>query len=174
MRVVFVVVAPKGEGAASAWVVKQFAEQVRQLRAKRHQKRLGLIVQVDGDNVGVASRLQQLAAALDEDDAMPVGESEPIAMLVPTWSVETWALHLTGLGQPPESIKLKDGPPSAWSAGLAALDASPRELMQKAAAAWRTLEPAPPSLREARLQAARVGIELRLEVGGPAVDKGHL
>jgi hypothetical protein len=81
--------APSGKGAASAWVRAQYMGEVRLVRQKRHQ-RIFLIVVLDGDSTGMASKKRDLDIALDS----PRHEDERIANLVPTWSIETWLLAL--------------------------------------------------------------------------------
>jgi hypothetical protein len=47
---------------------------------------------IDGDNLGVQKRKEQLEAALREGNEPPRAANEPVVLLVPTWSVETWLL----------------------------------------------------------------------------------
>jgi hypothetical protein len=84
-------VAPKARGAASQFVKQQFAEVVRVRRSKNFQQSLAVITVVDGDNVGSARAGELLSTLVPERDAV-----ERIAVLVPTWSIETWALALEG------------------------------------------------------------------------------
>lgn len=83
--------APKGEGAASAWVTKRYHDEVLPTyrRVQNHQAGLGFLVIVDGDDIGFQGRL----SALKADERAP---SDRIAILAPTWSVETWVLWLSG------------------------------------------------------------------------------
>jgi hypothetical protein len=69
-------------------------------RKARHQKRLGFLVTIDGDNVGFKRRLAELEAA-------PRDPADRLALLVPTWSIETWVLWLLG-EEVTESVTLKD------------------------------------------------------------------
>lgn len=158
VKIVHVHIAPQGEGAASAWVIKQFADRVRQLRAKKNQRNLGLLVHVDGDDVGVVHRLGSLSRQLEEEGLERVADQEPIGVIVPTWSIETWTLHLVGRGQPPENVRLKGGPRTQWASDVDWLDQNQRHAFVVAARAWGTLAPAPPSLEAARLEAGKVGI----------------
>jgi len=90
-RAVRVAKAPKGEGAASAWVRRRYYDEVLPTYRRVHhqQPRLGFLVMVDGDNAGFQSRLRDLEA-----DRRASGDR--IAILAPTWSVETWVLWLAG------------------------------------------------------------------------------
>jgi hypothetical protein len=95
LRVLRTLAAPSGHGAASAWVRRNYAAQVKALRAKVHQTNLGLLVVIDGDDVGTAQRLAALDAELVGATAAR-RQGEAIALLVPTWSIETWLLWLCG------------------------------------------------------------------------------
>jgi hypothetical protein len=82
-------VSPQGKGAASAWVLANYATQVRKRRSKSFQANLGLLVVIDGDNVGLEARLEQLEDELAAASVKPRETNEPIAVFVPTWSIET-------------------------------------------------------------------------------------
>jgi hypothetical protein len=84
-------VAPKGRGAASQFVLREFPEVVNTRRSKSFQQSLGVLGMIDGDNLGSA-RHRQLLESLDPARAT----GERIAVLVPTWSIETWAKALAG------------------------------------------------------------------------------
>lgn len=80
--------APKGEGAASNWVVRRYCDSIVPLhRRTRNQRNLGFVIMVDGDNVGFKGRM----AALQAEERTP---EDRIAILAPTWSIETWVLWL--------------------------------------------------------------------------------
>jgi hypothetical protein len=85
-------VAPGGVGAASAWVVRQYAKHVRNIIRKRPSERVALLVLIDGDNQGVVRRKLELDTALREAGEQPRAKDEPIVFLVPTWSIETWLI----------------------------------------------------------------------------------
>jgi hypothetical protein len=81
----------QGRGSAEQAVRESFAHELAACRRRRsmgHQA--ALVVVTDGDNQGVAGRLQQLGAVA------PRVPADPVAILVPTWSIETWILHLRG------------------------------------------------------------------------------
>jgi hypothetical protein len=107
-------IAPKARGAASGWVLANYAGAVRTLRALAHQRELGLIAVVDGDNVGVARRLASLDDELRSDGKSrrprPREPAEKIAVFVPTWSVETWLLWLAGHEEVVESRSFREDP----------------------------------------------------------------
>ena len=91
-RRLFVKIAPRGEGAASAWVLRKYQEEVLPTaRRARHQLHLGFLVLVDGDNVGWRRRVEQFEEAGGKEP-----RPERIAICAPTWSIETWVLWLCG------------------------------------------------------------------------------
>ena len=47
---------------------------------------------IDGDNLGLHRRKEQLEAALREAGEPARQNDEPVVILVPTWCVETWLL----------------------------------------------------------------------------------
>ena len=85
-------VAPRGRGSAANWVTQQYPGVLRLARSKRSQEGLGFLVIIDGDNVGVDKRREQLRAAAGQSSS-----DEPrVAVLVPTRNIETWVRWLTG------------------------------------------------------------------------------
>lgn len=84
-------VAPRGQGAASAWVTRRYPALLeRARRVRNHQGRLGFLVVIDGDNRGFCGRIQELDAAAGSTRQ----PDERVAILVPSWSIETWVLWL--------------------------------------------------------------------------------
>ncbi|MBI2898346.1 MAG: hypothetical protein HYY06_32650 [Deltaproteobacteria bacterium] len=151
VRVVDVDDAPEGRGAASAYVVRRYAGSVKKLRSKSFQRNLGLVVATDGDNVGSRSRSDALAAELEP----PRTEKEPIAILVPTWSVEPWLAALNGIEGVVETRSLKEDPDcrKMWADG-----ATERATFRRAADAWRSAPSPLPALAAAYEEATRVGL----------------
>lgn len=98
-----IIPAPRGTGSASNWVIKRYPELLREARASKHQADLGFLVVVDRDNYGPARRRQQLR----EESGGQGDTNERIAVLVPTWSIETWVLWLTG-AEVNEATSVKD------------------------------------------------------------------
>ena len=81
----------RGMGSGSDWIIKRYVDVRTQMRQTKHQAKLGFLLMIDGDNVGLAGRTKQLQAA--------AGDREPdegLAILVPTWSIETWVRWLSG------------------------------------------------------------------------------
>ncbi|MDP2276331.1 MAG: hypothetical protein Q8K32_36665 [Archangium sp.] len=91
-RPVNVTIAPSGEGAASAFVLKRYAREVRATTRRRPGERVAILVMIDGDNLGLSRRKQQLDEALREAGEPTRAADEPVVILVPTWSIETWLL----------------------------------------------------------------------------------
>jgi hypothetical protein len=108
-------VAPAGLGAGSQWVRKQFPERVLYHRRWRRENR-ALLVAIDGDNVGLAGRCEECNAELTKQGKPGRAEDEAIALLVPTWSIETWILFLYDRRVVPEQEKSKDLVPNRLKA----------------------------------------------------------
>jgi hypothetical protein len=77
-------VAPRGGGSAEQWVVERYPIEVKKLHAIRATEKAALVVFVDGDSAGVEARLSALSRS----------EENRVAILVPTWSIETWLFWL--------------------------------------------------------------------------------
>jgi hypothetical protein len=86
-------VAPKGIRSAEQWVREQLPTWVLQYRKWRRENR-GLMVGIDGDKVGVPGRRDSLNARLRGQGQAAMDPGEAIALMVPTWSIETWILYL--------------------------------------------------------------------------------
>lgn len=151
-------VSPRGKGAASAWVLRNYAALVRKRRSKNFQANLGLLVVIDGDNVGVTARLEELDEQLDIAGLERRRPVESIAVFIPTWSVETWLAHLGGAEGVDESRALKDESRlrALWGDG-----AAEAVTIKAAVAAWHGSMPPLPSLVAAYTEAPRVGLSPR-------------
>lgn len=79
---------PVGQGAAEAFVRRSFRKEVHAYRKTRNRLRIGLLVVIDGDQPGLERRRNWLLKDC------PRRRAEAIAVLVPTWSIETWILDL--------------------------------------------------------------------------------
>lgn len=109
-RVIRVLVAPSGKGAAEQWVRAQYPREVRAYRAKENHLTNGLLAAIDGDACGVAFRKEQLDEGLRDDGQDPRKPGDRIATCVPTWSIETWLAWLCASGQVDESTPYKEEP----------------------------------------------------------------
>lgn len=150
-----VIVAPSGKGDASDWVRQNYPACAARLRSKNFQKNRGLLVVIDGDNHGVAARKLELDQQLKNAELSPRGAEDPVAVFVPTWSIETWLYELCGLGPAVETHPLKDAAPyrDCWADAK-----SEKASLQAAANAWRSIPAPPPSLQDGYNEAERFGM----------------
>jgi hypothetical protein len=51
---------------------------------------------LDGDNRGVVGRHDELANACQAQGVKPREKDEQVAIVVPTWNIETWLAYLSG------------------------------------------------------------------------------
>ena len=149
-------VAPNGKGCASDWVLSNYPEAVGKRRSKNFQKNLGLLVHIDGDEHGVTARKTALDVRLQSKQMPLRGPSEPVAIFVPTWCIETWLLHLAGLEQPRELDKLKRDPDPTYRAALHALAEDEARYITTAVATWPGS--GLPSLMDSKTEGGRIGI----------------
>ena len=157
VKVLEIVIAPKGRGAASDWVLAQYPRLTRQHRSQKFQRNLGLLVHIDGDAAGVQARKSALDASLAASNP-PLGHrkhDEPVAIFVPTWCIETWLLHLAGISQPPETARLKRYPDPAHRPAMGELEADETAVIERAVKAWPGASS--PSLQDAATEGRRIG-----------------
>lgn len=88
--------APGGKGSAENWVRRRYPGEVRAYRSQANHLSNGLVAAVDGDRFGVAARKAGLDAELVAAGQQQRGDEERVAVIVPTWSVETWLAWLCG------------------------------------------------------------------------------
>jgi hypothetical protein len=112
-------------------------------------------VVIDGDNLGVANRKRELDEERLAQGLVARSSTEPVAIFVPTWSIETWLVELCGRGPVSESVSMKDSPARRvlWELGRAEA-----ATLREAVAAWRRDESSLASLGDAYGEAARFGI----------------
>ena len=103
--VAFEHIAPHGQGAASGWVIQQFSERLAEIRAG--YAGLGLLVAIDGDNQGRQARLAALERACKAASQPERSEDDAVAILVPSWSIDTWGLFFCKDKVIPENKKSK-------------------------------------------------------------------
>lgn len=87
--------ASSGRGSAEQFVRNRFPTELQTLRSKGGEQAY-LIVMVDGDDRGVASRKASLATSCGETGIAPPGNADHVLICVPTWNVETWISYLGG------------------------------------------------------------------------------
>lgn len=97
--------APRGSGAASGWVIRQLPERLAEIRAG--YTGLGLLVAIDGDNVGRAARLDAMRGACVAVGHAARVDKDAVAVLVPTWSIDTWGLYFARDKVIPENRRSK-------------------------------------------------------------------
>lgn len=85
---------PIGKGSAEQWVreayIKELAIYHRRLRT------YAIIMITDGDNLGVEKRYKQIEQACKTAGVEPRSDKDAVAIVVPTWSIETWIKYLDG------------------------------------------------------------------------------
>lgn len=87
---------PAARGSASQYVLDHYTAAVKRWRAERHDENVGLLVLVDGDEQGLVQRRRQLDQKLREASMAAISASDPVAVFVPTWHIETWLAWLCG------------------------------------------------------------------------------
>jgi hypothetical protein len=85
-----------GRGSGEQWVRARYARTVVAYHAQTKRVNTALIVVIDADKGGVASRRQQFQDSLRESRATARGDDEPFVHLIPKRNIETWVLRLTG------------------------------------------------------------------------------
>lgn len=144
-------VAPSGKGAGEQWVRAQYPVEVKFLRAKNYQQGLFLLAMCDGDKVGVSARKQEFDAALREHGMDARDPTERIATPIPTWSIETWLLWLSGVEDLDESTSRKHDFPKLTGLLERAAIAAAVEAWHKPSGGGEL-----PSLNDARAELAKV------------------
>lgn len=147
---------PNRQGAGDAFVLANYAREVRLARSKGKEN-YALVVAIDGDHLKARGRMRQLAEKLNDAGLSRRGDEELIVIYIPTRSIETWELWLCGDRKVDEERNLKNRFRDAQRRGEASAKA--------AAAAWlRSLSPEEheieqqtvPSLSAGRLEAKRL------------------
>ncbi|HYO65769.1 MAG TPA: hypothetical protein VEU33_06770 [Archangium sp.] len=149
-------VAPRGHGAASQWVREQFSERVMYHRRWPREQR-ALLVGIDGDNMGVSERQLELDMKLRAHGEHDRRMDEAIALLVPTWSMETWLLFLHHGQVVPENQKSKGLMPAKYKADKER-GTLKSEVIRQVRAGWTRGDRHPdlPSLDDGRSEVARL------------------
>lgn len=112
--------APRAKGSKSQYVLDNVVDAVRDLTARSHDPNVKLLIVIDGDEVGLQRRRQQIAERLAVAGLTPLDPSDPrSAILVPCWHMETWIAWLCGHRPIDESTRYKpaDGPVGRLIAG---------------------------------------------------------
>jgi hypothetical protein len=89
-----------GRGSAKQWVSDQFARSVEKCRRRNSKAATCLLVMMDADQLTVFQCLGILDAALASSKQPKLDPTvEPIARLIPKWSIETWIIYLSSRGE---------------------------------------------------------------------------
>lgn len=83
---------PKGKGAGNAWVLEQFAKELKAHRAKRNNMDLVLVTLTDGDGKTPAQQKQCLESSkhMKAHDQRPRQNGERAVIVVPMRHIESW------------------------------------------------------------------------------------
>jgi hypothetical protein len=110
--------APVAKRSAAQFVLDNFVDMVRLWRAGSHDRNVGLLVVIDGDEHGLAARQRQLAQRLADADLPPLDPDDPrLAIVVPTWHMETWIAWLCGHRPLDERTRYKSIDPDGREVG---------------------------------------------------------
>ena len=119
---------------------EQFPVELRELRRRAVYR--GLIVMLDGDKLGPLKRKEQLDEACRQHGVEPRSAADRAAVLVPTWSIESWLAYLDG--------KTVDERRSDYPRLEKARSSKPHvAALLEMCHTGRLREPVPPSLRDA-------------------------
>lgn len=86
--------APGGRGAGEQFVRKRFPVELKAHRTRPVSQ--ALVVMIDGDTEGAAARWQQLNQACHEAAVPQRVAGDRVAIVIPTWNIETWLAYLDG------------------------------------------------------------------------------
>ncbi|OGR12018.1 MAG: hypothetical protein A2341_06810 [Deltaproteobacteria bacterium RIFOXYB12_FULL_58_9] len=88
--------APSGRGSGEQFVKERFPLELDSYRRKSAHVGSAVVVMIDGDNRGVATRQKELDDACTEKNVQQRQSKERVAVFVPTWNIETWFAYLDG------------------------------------------------------------------------------
>ncbi len=88
--------APGGRRSAEQYVRQRFPTELKAYRSRRQQVTQALVVMVDGDRYGVQGRLKQFDKACRKSNVPRRKPDDRVAIVVPTWNIETWFAYLGG------------------------------------------------------------------------------
>lgn len=140
----------------SSSVLARLGREVSELRAKKYQRNLGLVVVIDADEKGLAGRVAQLGQRIADDTSGGArADDERIAFVVPALEIENWYVHLCCPAARPID-EARDYKPSPEWRDLARNLA---DAARRAVEAWSPVAGRgdPPSLVAARDELGRVG-----------------
>jgi hypothetical protein len=89
-------VSPSGHGSGKQWVCNNFALQVETCRRRNAKAATCLFVMVDADQLAVTKCVGDLDSALVSANQPRLDPArDPVAKLIPKWSIETWIHYLS-------------------------------------------------------------------------------
>lgn len=142
--------APRGQGAAESWVAEIYPDEVKAMRSKNYQRSRRLLTVRDADKRSIAARKAELDSALEARGIDRRERREGIATPVPMRNIETWLLHLLGVGDLDEATDYKRHFESE-------VGASETRALKKAASAWCTVDTSTlPSLADGMQEMTRL------------------
>ena len=86
--------APGGRGAGEQFVRERFPRELKAHRSRPVGQ--ALVVMIDGDSEGPVSRRSQLGKTCRDAGVAERTNTERVALLIPTWNIETWLAYLNG------------------------------------------------------------------------------
>jgi hypothetical protein len=151
---------PAAQGAASSYVLDRYAVAVKRWRAASHDENVGLLVVVDGDEHGLVRRRLQLAESLKRAGVEPIEPTDPVAILTPTWHIETWIAWLCGHRPIDEQTRYKLDDPAGREVArrIQHGDYSPRRAADRWAPPTEGEESHVPALAAGRVELQRLGV----------------
>ena len=88
------IISPGGSGSGEQFAREHFPSELQRLR--RRSASGMLVVMIDGDASGPASRKRALDEACQKVGIEPRRAGEAVAIFIPTWRIETWLSYLDG------------------------------------------------------------------------------
>jgi hypothetical protein len=88
--------APSGRGSGEQFVKERFPLELEAYRKKSAHVGSAVVVMIDGDNRGVATRQNELNDACSKKNVQQRQPNDRVAVFVPTWNIETWFAYLDG------------------------------------------------------------------------------
>lgn len=151
---------PAARGTAAGYVLARYPDAVKRWRSASHDENVGLLVVIDGDEQGLLKRRQQLTEALKRAGVAPVEPSDPVAVLTPTWHIETWIAWLCGHRPIDEQTRYKADDPAGREVArkIERGEYSPRQAAERWAPPGHGEETHVPALAAGRIEVQRLGV----------------
>ena len=85
---------PSVAQSGEQFVREKYVSEVKKYRQRCNHLAIALIVMTDADHLSVKQRLDQLNAALQENEVPETQKQEAIAVFIPKRNIETWIVYL--------------------------------------------------------------------------------